>query len=292
MIEFLGRHKRIFLLSGIALCILAIILTINPSAGTNVVERGVANIITPMQRGANVVISWVQGNFSALSNNQQLLQDMRSLQEQVNAFQLEIDRLHFAGEENARLSAMLGMSQRYEELPTVGARVIGTVPNDWNRRYFIGLGANDGIKNNMAVIGDGGLLGVTRRVHSGRATVVTVVDSEFSVAVMSTRTGDIGMARGDIRLMQQGLMRMERIDATAQIMPGDEIRTSTHSSIFPPGILVGTVVDIHSNPDGHTRYAIIRPAVNLDNIEMVLVVTTVFGDELATQDGHTFVLED
>jgi len=292
MIEFLGRHKRIFLLSGIALCILAIILTINPSAGTNFVERGVANIIAPMQRGANVVISWVQGNFSALSNNQQLLQDVHSLQEQVNTLQLEIDRLRFAGEENAELSAMLGMSQRYTELPTVGARVIGTVPNDWNRRYFIGLGSNDGIKNNMAVIGDGGLLGVTRRVHSGRSIVVTVVDSEFSVAVMSTRTGDIGMARGDIRLMQQGLMRMERIDAAAQIMPGDEIRTSTHSSIFPPGILVGTVVDIHSNPDGHTRYAIIRPAVGLDNIEMVLVVTTVFGDELTTQDGHTFVFED
>jgi len=294
MIDLFSRHKRVFLLSGILICIAAIIISISAATGTNIASRGLSSIITPLQRGSSAVIGWVQGHFSAMSNNQEMLDRLRSLEEENNRLRLENDRMRIAGEENELLNTMLNMSQRYAELPTMGARVIGVNPNDWYRRFFINRGTDDGIATNMAIIGDGGLVGVVRQTRTGSAQVITLIDSEFSVAVMSTRTGDIGMARGDIRLMQQGLLRMERIDAAVQIIPGDEIRTSTHSSIFPPGILVGTVVSIHPNPDGHTRHALIRPAANLDNLEIVLVVAEVFGDASTTgfQDGHDFGIEE
>jgi len=48
--------------------------------------------------------------------------------------------------------------------------------------------------------------------------------------------------------------------------------------MFPRGLRVGTVREIHTNPDGQTRHAIIEPAANLDNIDVVLVVTQLFGD--------------
>ena len=288
LVDILGRHKRIFLLSGVLVCIVAIVLTINPTGSAGAVGRGLSAIVTPLQRGMSRTIAWVQNNFAAVSNNQQMVQDIARLEAEVNALRLDNYRLQLAGEENAQLSALLYMSQRYGELPTMGARIIAINPNDWYSRFFIDRGANDDMKTNMPVIGDGGLAGVIRQVDPNRAQVISVLDSEFSVAVMSARTGDIGVASGDIRLMQQGLMRMERIDATMQIMPGDELRTSTHSSIFPPGILVGTVVSIHPNPDGHTRHALIRPAATLSTMEMVLVVTEVFGDEGQTQDVHRF----
>jgi rod shape-determining protein MreC len=55
-------------------------------------------------------------------------------------------------------------------------------------------------------------------------------------------------------------------------MPGDEILTSPYSEIFPAGILVGEVVSVHTNPDGLTRYALLRPVAHVDNFEIVLVV--------------------
>ena len=275
MIALLERRRRIFLLTGIGICILAIILTINPTAGTNVFGRGLAYIVTPMQRGLNTGIAWVQGQFSVMANNRELLQSYQALQEQHSNLLIELYRLQLAGEENAMLSALLDINQRYGHLPTIGARVIGQNPNDWYHRFFLDRGTNDGITHNMAVLGDGGLVGVIRQAHSGRSQFASIVDSETSVAVMTRRTGDIGVTSGDIILMQQGLLRMDNIAATAQIMPGDEIVTSTHSVIFPPGILVGTVESIHPNPDGHTRHAIIRPAANMHNIEIVSIVTKV-----------------
>jgi len=292
MVDFLERHKRIFLLSGIVLCVVAIIVTVNPYVGSTVFGNVLSRVITPMQRGLSATISWVGGGFSSLGNNRRLLEENRRLEALNNMLLMENQRLQFAEEENYRLSALLDINQRYGELPTMGARIIGISPNVWHSRFFVDRGENDGITNNMAVLGGGGLIGVIRQVHPTRSQFVSIIDSSFSVAVMNPRTGDVGMAGGDTRLMQQGHIRMDRIEPTSQIIAGDELFTSPHSSIFPPGILVGTVVSIHPNPDGHTRYAIIRPAASLDDIEIVSIVTQVFGDINATEDGHAFIVED
>jgi len=57
---------------------------------------------------------------------------------------------------------------------------------------------------------------------------------------------------------------------------GDEIITSRISSIFPPGILIGYVVELEGSE------AIIKPAVDFSRLSAVLVITDIFdfdGDE-------------
>lgn len=281
-----------FLLTGIALCILAIIVTISPTVAPNIVQRGVSLVVTPMQRGSSAAIAWVQGHFSAIANNQRLLAENARLQEQINLLLTENHRLELAGQENADLTALLDINRRYAHLTTLGARVIAVNPNDWYHRFFLNRGTRDGVQENMPVLGDGGLIGVVRQALDTRSQFFSVIDSDFSASVMSVRTGDIGMISGDIALMQQGQTRMDRIEPAAQIMPGDQIQTSIHSTIFPPGILVGTVVSVHPNPDGHTRHAIIEPAANLNNITVVSIVTEVLSDTATTRDVHDFILEE
>jgi len=291
MIEFLEKRRRLFLITGIVLCLIAIVVTINPAVGTTVFGGFLSRIVTPMQQGLNATIGWIGGQFAGFGNNLRMAEEIQRLEEANNTLLIENHRLQFAAEENARLSELLDINQRYGELPTTGARIIGVSPNVWHSRFFVDRGENDGITNNMPILGGGGLLGVIRQVHPNRSQFVSIIDSSFSVAVMNPRTDDVGMVSGDMRLMQQGLVRMDRIEPASQIIVGDELFTSTHSSIFPAGLLVGTVVSIHPNPDGHTRYAIIRPAATLDDIEFVSIVTMV-GDETATEDGHTFIVED
>jgi len=288
----LSKHKRAFLLCGIGLCIVAIVLTISPTAGPNIVSRGLSYIVAPLQTGMSISIAWVQGQFLAFSRNQELIHENRILREEISILQIENYRLQRAEDENYRLNSLLDMNQRYAQLPTIGARIIGQNPNNVYSRFFIDRGTNDYVYRNMAVLGDGGLVGVVRQVHPNRAQFLSIVDADFSAAVMSERTEDIGTVRGDMRLMQQGLMRMDHISATAQIMPGDVIVTSPHSSIFPPGLQVGTVQSIHSNPDGLTRHAIITPAASTENLEMVQIVMEVFGDGLTVRDEHLFVYEE
>ncbi|MCL2456324.1 MAG: rod shape-determining protein MreC [Defluviitaleaceae bacterium] len=271
-------NRRAFLICGIAICFVAIFFTINPNVGKNFLSNGLSRIVSPVQRAINSTAAWFGGHFSALANNQRLISDNRELLAEVNRLRFEISRLNLAAEENAILNAALNMHARYAHLSTMGARIIGQDPSDRYRSFHIDRGANDGVEVSMAIIADGGLAGVVRYVNPNRSQFVSVLDSRFAAHVISPRTEDTGTARGDIRLMSQGLMRMDHIEATAQIIPGDEILTSSSSSIFPAGIFLGEVVSVHTNPDGLTRYAIIKPAADFSELEVVLIVTEIFGE--------------
>jgi len=272
VVDFFAKKKRAFLLAGIGVCIIAIIFTINPSIGTNIFSSALTYVITPAQRGLNSSIAWGSGHFSALTNNQRLITENRELAAEINRLQFENFRLALAAEENEALNIALNMHTQYAHLSTMGARVIGQDPNDFRRSFHIDRGSSDGIETDMAVIANGGLAGVTIYASPTRTQFASVLDSRFSVAVVAPRTGDVGFARGHSAHMNDGLMRINHIEAGAQIMPGDEILTSSYSVIFPAGILVGEVVSVHTNPDGLTRYALLRPVADVDNLEIVLVV--------------------
>jgi len=286
IIEFLENHKRVFLLAGIIICVIAIVLTLSPGIGGNIVSNAVSRVIVPMQRGLNTTVGWVSGNISSFTNGRHLVTENEELQLEISRLQLELYRLNLAAEENVYLHEALNMQQRFPDLPTMGARIIAHDPNNWHRSFHIDRGINDGVEEGMAIIATGGLAGVIRDTNPRRAQFVSVYDTRFAAAVVAARTGDSGILRGDIAIMGQGFARMDHITADAQIMPGDEIVTSPHSAIFPEGLFIGEVVSIHPNPDGITRHAIIRPAATIAIGDMVLVITENFSDG-SVRDEYT-----
>jgi rod shape-determining protein MreC len=69
---------------------------------------------------------------------------------------------------------------------------------------------------------------------------------------------------------------MDYINYDAEIIEGDEIVTSNLSSIFPPGLKIGYVKEIHTDTNGLTKYATISPVVDFQHLENVLVITDSF----------------
>jgi rod shape-determining protein MreC len=132
-------------------------------------------------------------------------------------------------------------------------------------------------------------------VYPTYSKVISIIDDRFSVAVECMRTGDMGTVRGDSTLARQGYVRMEirmeRIGSASRIMPGDELMVSRLSYIYPPGVRVGTVVSVHTSPNGLSQYAIVRPAAHVGRVNAVLVVNRLFGPEHANEDEHVFINE-
>jgi len=276
--EFINRRKRLFLALGILFCFAAIIVSITGVAPTGFIGRGVSYVVVPMQRGASSATGWVSGRFSILARSAEILAENQALVEANIRLSNENARMAALDEEVTRLLTLLNMRERYPHLPMIGARIIGQNPNDWQSSFYIDVGENDGVFPYMVVLGDGGVLGVIHETGPNHALVVSVLDNNFAAAARNARTEDLGTLRGDLDLRNDGLIRMRHIIYTARFMPGDEITTSAHGTVFPQGLHVGTVVDLQPNPEGLTQYAIIRPSVNLDRVDMVLVVTRLFGD--------------
>ena len=274
--ELLYRYKRAFLLVGMGICVFAMVVTLNPNYRPGVLVGSLGRIVVPLQGAATSATSWVGNNLTLLWEMSRLQQENERLLEQIGWLEIENQRLQLAGEENRSLLELLYIRERYGELPTVGARVIAHDPSGWYSSFTIDRGANDGLAQNMAVLGAGGLVGKIAEARPTSSRVIAILDDHFGAAVQTVRTEDQGTVRGDSTLMQQGLVRMEHISYAAHIMAGDELITSVISNIFPPGIRVGTVVDVQPTPDGLAQYAIVNPAANVRRLEHVLVVNQLF----------------
>jgi len=278
--EFLHKHKRLFLALGITISLLAIVITITGIAPTSFLGRGFGYIVAPMQRGASSATSWISGRIDVLARSEQILTENAALREENMRLSNIIASMPHLEEENRLFHEMFDMEQRYPELSMVGARLIGQNPNNWEANFIIDKGTNHGIYPNMIVLGFGGVLGRIEHAWPGYSRVVSILDTRFAAAARNARTEDVGTVHGNMELGLDGLMRMDHIVASARFMPGDRIYTSDHGAFFPPGILIGTVVSVHASPGGLTQYAIIQPAVSLDRIDVVLIVDQLFGEGL------------
>ncbi|MFA4988991.1 MAG: rod shape-determining protein MreC, partial [Candidatus Omnitrophota bacterium] len=98
--------------------------------------------------------------------------------------------------------------------------------------------------------------------------VLLINDPSQGVPAIVQRTRQQGLVNGSLG----GNLIMRYLPDDAQISVGDAIVTSELSRVYPKGLLIGRVVNIGKEFSGLSRYAVIRPAAELSNIEEVLVV--------------------
>lgn len=156
------------------------------------------------------------------------------------------------------------------DLVTVGARVIDAPISDFERNIEIDVGTDDGIAEDMPVLGPGGLVGRVVQTTGSRARVQLLSDGNFGVGVRLTRSGEAGVAVGRGRTEP---LEIELLDIATVVIPGETVTTSgQEGSFFPPGLLVGTVSDaVVDTVDGVLRVTLV-PAADLNRLDVVSVV--------------------
>ena len=277
--DFLQRHKKYLIIGLAAFSFMAMAYSARDNYRPGPVERGFGFAITHTQGFFMAIGDWVAGRVDFLTSMNALHAENARLQEQVLMYQIENARLLHLEEQVAELSELLVIYNRYADYPLMGANIISLDPSNWSDTFLIDRGLDDGLARDMAVLAPGGLGGRIFKVGHNYAVVHTLVEDTSSVAAQGRRSGDWGVVRGDINLSSHGLLRMEFIDVAADIVVGDEIVTSDTSSVFPPGIHIGYVVEINQLATG-MRSAIVRPSVDFTRLSRVLVITELFTHEL------------
>ena len=228
------------------------------------------------------ISSWVDSTVSSARSKTDLREENEALKAQIAELTEENRRLALYETENEKLSALLKISQKYPAYESVGAAVIAKDPGVWYDVFTIDKGTKDSISANMVLIAPEGLVGKVLESGLTFSKAQSILDSRSSVPAMSLRTGDLGVVKGDYTLMNSGLCKMEYIDGTAEIMVGDEIATSQLSDIYPPGLAIGRVLEIETDANGLTKYALIEPFVDLKHLDTILVI-----DKQANADAAT-----
>lgn len=266
------------------ICILLMVLSFLSDGKANTPLQVIANYtVVPMQKGINHVGTWLNDmgdNFETLKT---VKKENEKLQEQVDSLTIEKNNLQQEQAELERLRELYKLDLNYSDYEKIGAHVIANNGSNWFSTFTIDKGSEDGVKVDQNVMAGSGLVGIVTKTGPHWAEVRSVIDDASNVSAMMLSTSDTCIVRGDLTLMQDGVIRFEQLAKTENpIEVGEQVVTSYTSSKYLQGILIGYVSEIHDDANNLTRSGYITPAVDFTHLQEVLVVTKT-KDEMTKQ---------
>lgn len=169
--------------------------------------------------------------------------------------------------ENVRLKNSLNFKQK-SQLKVIAARAIGRSADSWSSVIIIDKGSASGIKHYMTAITYLGLIGRVVETTESTSKIMLINDPNLNVSAIVQRSRQEGLVSGTLG----SSLVMKYLPKESDIQINDIILTSGLTQAYPKGLLIGTVVGIGDELSGLTRYAIIKPTVNLSSIEEVLII--------------------
>jgi rod shape-determining protein MreC len=225
--------------------------------------------VSPFERIAHATGFGLHNGWADYIDLRHVRQQNADLKQQLTRLRIEQAAIAEDALEGRRLQALLAFRQQYVA-STVAAQVIGSSGSEQTRVLTIDKGWRDGLKPDMAVITPDGIVGKLRDVFPTTAQVLEINDQTSGAGVILASTRIRAILRGTTT----GRVQIGNLTADSRIKPGEAVITSGGDQVFPRGLPVGTVESIVPDPD-HQPYSAIRikPAVDLDRVEEVLVIT-------------------
>lgn len=161
-----------------------------------------------------------------------------------------------------------GLYRRYYSRP---AMVVYNTINDQKNYIQINRGANQGIKDNMAVVSsDGSVVGVVVSVSANFSQVMSLLHVQNSVSATLKKTREFGTAEWDGK--DPRYLTLKRIPKTVEVKNGDTVLTSSVSYNFPPGYFVGTIAGIKLDNTTGMYLLKVKTAANFYSLQQVFVI--------------------
>lgn len=139
------------------------------------------------------------------------------------------------------------------------AKVINNSINKQNNYITLDIGASNGVKKGMGVIGPSGVVGVVKDVSTHFSSVLSVLHRSAKISAKLKNTNYFGSMQWNGENYQVGMLL--DIPNHVDISKGDTIETSGYSATFPEGIVLGTILGFEK-PDGENFYDISIKFIN------------------------------
>lgn len=277
------RRRRVVLalLVAVSLILLTAYFGESPNSPLHTVQRGIVQVLSPVQTGASKVLSpfrdvanWVSDTLRAKSQRDRLQAD-------VNRLTSEVATLKTEQAQNAQLTKEVGLDQTIgiRNYHPVGADVISRDPSLWYQQVEVDAGSAEGVSMNDPVLSEGALVGDVTTVDASVSFVTLLTDHAYAVGaqVLDQNTDD-GVLAPSIGNPNQLLL--QDLPGSAPILKGDQVVTSgfespTNSldSLYPPGLPIGTVSNANQNQLFNNNEVQVSPTADLRHFDSVQILT-------------------
>jgi len=275
------RRAILALLVATSLILLTAYFGAPSTSPLHTLQRGIAEVFSPIQEGASKVVSpvrdvagWFSDTFHAKSRANQL-------QKEVNALRLEVSQYQSAAILNRQLSRELALDQTASigSFSRVPADVIWHDPTLWYQQLEVDKGSDDGVRVDDPVLGDGALVGKVTSVGPTYSIVTLITDHTTQVAAqVQDQNGDQGLLVPDVGQPNQLLLQDLQVQV-GQSAPsvGQQVvtlgfKSGGLTSLYPRGIPIGQVSSADQNDLYNNHEVVISPAADLRHLQSVEIL--------------------
>jgi rod shape-determining protein MreC len=167
------------------------------------------------------------------------------------------------------------------------AKVVNNSVSQESNYITLHRGSKQGAKVNMGVIGPDGIVGKVILVSDNYSRVMSLLNRKSRVSAMlqkSLYTGDLEWDGKD-----PDYLTLNKIPKSAKVQKGDTVLTSNVSEklSFPPGIIVGRIAEISTDPSSNFFILKIKSATNFYTLQYVYLTDNLLWEEQKQLEAKT-----
>ena len=246
------KDKR-FITTIILVTTFIVLLTysLNIVRNTNIIEYSLKYFSDTILNASSLITS--NGTIKEKNNNKQVLKS-----------------------EIKELKKILDLKDTYTNYELENASVTVRNKSYWLDNLIIDKGKKNGIKKDMAVITDNGLIGIISKVYNSSSEVrlITTNNKNKITIYIETEGGDV-VGYIDKYNKDKKELVIKDIDKNSNIKVGDKVMTSGMNKVFPKGIYIGEVKDVKQDENNLSKIVYVEIKQNLNKIHYVAVVKKV-----------------
>ncbi len=199
--------------------------------------------------------------------------------------------------ENARLKSLLFNKKDTTTIAAIdsvqGVKAVNVILSKVIRNSFntpdnyltINSGEQEGIKTDMGVVNDLGIVGIVEKTSTNFSTVLSILNTKSKINAKLKKSNHFGTLTWDAK--STGFVQLTDVPRLASVRKGDTIVTGGESDIFPGGINIGTIDRFYT--DDETNYYTINVKLfnDMTNLGHVYIIKTKVREEILKLENET-----
>ena len=271
-----GNKKRYIILSILICFAFVIILTtksIKEGRRLNFFEKAIKDSTTFIMDIVSKPVKIVKKQISENNEKNKMYKEYKKIKNRAESKVYEA-RIKELEKEIDDLKEALDLNDTITDYKEINAEVVNRNVGAWYNTLNINKGSKSGIKEEMAVIVNQGLIGKIINVSNFTSTVKLLSTDELSrkisVKIEQADKSIYGLLTSYNK--KKNIYLIEGISDNTEIKNGSKVVTTGLSEIFPSGILVGEVKNVTKDKYDLARAVEVTPSFDFDDINIVTVL--------------------
>lgn len=266
------KKKVNLIISLLVIVMIVLMLFSSQRSSRSYIEGVVGDSVSPIQKMIYNISKAISDTYKGIVKYSDLVNQLEILIRENGELKAEINRYSQLKKENEQLREILNFKNELDDYEFIGANIIGK-NGAYTGDYIIDIGINDGLKNGMIVIANGGLFGMVTSVSSNWSIVSSIINGNISVTGVIQRTnGNQGIVRRYKNSTGEYSLKMEYLPINEDIVEGDIVVTSGLGGVYPSNILIGEVISIENDKRNLSKSVIIKSHIDFDFVDSVFVI--------------------